>query len=108
MKIDADTVTINGQKYVLASAMPAPLPTGNRYVVVLDRNWVIAGDVTEENGRIIFDRAVLVQSWSGCGFDGMLRDPKSSAVKLKKLDQRMSTPADSEILRAKVSNDWGL
>ncbi len=99
-----DTIIVNGKKYV---AWPTPA-AGPRVVLVIDRGWVIAGNLTEEKNRLVLSQAVHVLSWSVCGFDGMLRDPKSANVKLKKLDQTISAPKDSEIFRVQVKDDWGL
>lgn len=85
----------------------APVP-GKRAVVVVDRGWIFAGDVSEDNGRVRLSRAVWVFSWSSIGFDGVLRDPKSEKVKIRKLSHDVDLPADSEIFRVPVADDWGL
>ena len=54
-----DKVTINGIEYVPAASKPA----GNRAVVVVDRGWIFAGDVTRENGRITLTNALHVFKW---------------------------------------------
>lgn len=97
-------IEINGEKYVKA----VQAPRGKRAVVVVDRGWIYAGDVTEENGRIYLDRAVWVFRWESIGFDGVLRDPKSPKATIKKLEHRVDIPAQSEIFRIPVSDDWGL
>ena len=60
-----ERVEINGVEYVRAGARP----TGNRAVVVVDRGWIFAGDVTRENGRIYLTKAVWVFRWESIGFD---------------------------------------
>ncbi len=45
-------IEINGIKYTRSDSVAAPVPSGNRAVVVVDRGWIFAGDVTEENGRV--------------------------------------------------------
>lgn len=97
-----DVIEINGQRYQRIAA------NGNRAVVVVDRGWIFAGDVTEENGRVYLDRAVWVFRWESVGFDGVLADPKSSKVTLRRLSTRVDIPADSEVFRVPVSDDWGL
>ncbi len=99
-----DVITVNGKTYV---AWPTPA-AGSRVVLVIDRGWVIAGNLKEDGKRLTLTDGVHVLSWSGCGFDGMLRDPKSPSVKLKRLDQSISCPSDSEIFRVQVKDDWGL
>ena len=83
-------------------------PNGNRAVVVIDRGWIVAGDVTEENGRIKLSRAIWVFRWESVGFDGVLKNPADSRVKLRKLDHVVDLPADAEVFRVPVDNDWGL
>lgn len=102
MKND-DQVEINGVKYVRADAKK-----GKRAVVVVDRGWIYAGDVTEENGRIYLDRAVWVLRWESVGFDGVLKDPKSSKVTMRQIPNRVDIPEGSEIFRVPVADDWGL
>lgn len=101
-------IEINGQKYVLASAVPS-VPSGNRCVLVLDRGWIVAGDITEENGRIRVDRAVHVRSWSSIGFDGLIASGgRGPDVVVKLMISRFDCPADAEIFRVPVEDSWGL
>lgn len=44
-----DSITIGGVEYVRTDKQR---PIGTRAVVVIDRGWIYAGDVTRENGRI--------------------------------------------------------
>ncbi len=69
-----DIVTINGIEYAPVSAKP----TGTRAVVVVDRGWIFAGDVTRENGRIRLTNALHVFKWESVGFAGMIDDPQKS------------------------------
>lgn len=92
-------VIIDGVEY-------APVVTGNRAVVVVDRGWIFAGDVTESDGRIRLDRVVWVFRWESIGFDGVLTDPHKA--ELRKMGQSVDLPSDAEIFRIPVSNDWGL
>ena len=64
-------VVINGVVYVPKSEAPS----GNRAVVVIDRGWIFAGDVTEENGHLRLDNAVWVFRWSEVGFNGVIDNP---------------------------------
>lgn len=98
-----DTLIVNGKTYV--AQQPS---TGTRAVVVVDRGWIFAGDVTRENGRIRITRAVWVFRWESIGFDGVLKDPKSSKVTLKKLDHNVDLPQDAEVFCVPVADDWGL
>ncbi len=98
-----DMIDVNGIKYTKVCACP-----GKRAVIVVDRGWIFAGDVTEKDGRIYLDRAVWVFSWTSIGFDGVLKNPKSDKVALRPLTTRVDLPADAEVFRCPVSDDWGL
>ena len=101
-------VTICGVEYVRAdSVQPAPIP-GNRYVLVLDRGWVIAGDVLDHDGRIRVTRALHVRGWTSVGFDGMIAAPKGGNVVIKPIPSGFDCPADAELFRVPVADDWGL
>lgn len=107
--IEAGEVTINGVKYVRADSVreAAPIP-GKRAVVVADRGWIFAGDVTEKDGRIFLSRAVWVFSWQSVGFDGVIKDPKSSKVSIRPMPNGVDLPKDAEVFRVPVGDTWGL
>jgi len=97
-----ENVMINGIEY-------APIkPNGNRAVMVIDRGWVFAGDVTEADGRIRMSRVVWVFRWESIGFDGMIANPTSSKVTLKQMPNDIDLPADTELFRVPVADDWGI
>jgi len=101
------TIEINGVEYVLKGSVPA-LPTGNRAVVVVDRGWIFAGDVTRADGRITLTRAVHVFRWESIGFDGMINNPASEKVTLKPLSSPVEIPEGSEIFSVPVHDSWGM
>ena len=107
MQTDIETMKINGIDYVRADQIQAE-PNGNRAVVVVDRGWIYAGDVTEENGRIRLDRAVWVFRWESIGFAAMVSDPESSNVDIRKMNYPVDIPQTAEIFRVPVPDDWGL
>jgi hypothetical protein len=96
-----ESITIDGVTYRREQA------NGNRAVIVVDRGWIFAGDVTEENGRIKLSRALHVFRWESIAFNGMIDDPKSSKVTLKKIAD-VDIPKSSEIFRVAVGEAWGL
>lgn len=97
-------IILDGVTYV-----PAELkPLGKRAVVVVDRGWIFAGDVVEENNRIRLNNAVHVIRWEGIGFDGMIANPKSKNVVLKAMSQIVDIPATAEVFRVEVEDNWGL
>jgi hypothetical protein len=103
-----DTILVGDVTYIREDlAKTAVKPNGNRCVVVADRGWIFAGDLTEENGRIQLARAINVVRWSGVGFDGMIENPKSDKVVLKSVAD-VDLPAGAEVFRVPVSDSWGL
>ena len=103
-----NTITIDAVRYVREDAVPALTPNGHRAVVVVDRGWIFAGDVTEADGRITLHRTVWVFRWESVGFAGVLAEPKSSKVTLKAMPTPVEIPTGSEIFRCPVSDNWGL
>jgi hypothetical protein len=106
-QMSAGVVEINGVKYVRADSVQQN-PNGKRAVVVVDRGWIFAGDVTEENGRIYLDRAVWVFRWESVGFAAVVADPKKSKADIRVLSTRVDLPAGAEIFRIPVGDNWGM
>lgn len=101
-----NSIKIDEVEHVRADSVKAA-PTGARAVVVVDRGWIFAGDVTEENGRIKLSRALHVFRWESIGFNGMIASPKSSKVMLKPITD-VDIPSGAEVFRVPVADDWGL
>lgn len=100
------SIKIDDVKYVRSDLVAKPV-IGTRAVIVVDRGWIFAGDVTRENGRIKLSRAIHVFRWETIGFDGMIANPKSNKVTLKPLAD-VDMPASAEIFAIPVVDDWGL
>jgi hypothetical protein len=115
----SNTITINGVEYVRAGtggyglgdllidafAVPAARPNGNRAIVVVDRGWIFAGDVTREDGRIRLSRAVWVFRWESCGFAKVIEDPSMADIRpIADVD----IPGGAEIFCVPVNEQWGL
>lgn len=96
-----DTIKIDDVTYVREN----PRPVGPRAVVVVDRGWIFAGDVTRKDGRIYLSNAVWVFRWSSIGFDGVLKEPKKAEI--RKIDD-VDIPAQSEVFCVPVKAGWGL
>ena len=105
--INATELELNGVKYVRADSV-SQRPAGNRCVVVIDRGWIYAGDVERKDGRILLTRAVWVFNWASIGFDGVLKNPKSDNVELRKIDHVVDIPEGAEIYCIHVDDKWGL
>jgi hypothetical protein len=99
-----ESIMIDEVKYIRADSV-APKPTGNRAIIVVDRGWIFAGDVTRENGRIKLSRAVHVFKWVDVGFAGMIEHTKKAD--LRKIAD-VDIPEDAEIFCVPVSETWGL
>ena len=95
-----NTITINGIKYIPATSKP----TGTRAVVVVDRGWIFAGDVTRENGRIKLGRALHVFKWESIGFAKVIETSKADLRPIADVDM----PEGAEIFCVPVVDDWGL
>jgi len=101
-------ITLDGVKYVRADSIASPIVPGKRHVLVLDRGWIVAGDLEEKDSRILVTRALHVRHWSNVGFDGMVANPKCKDVKIVPLANGFNVPAECELFRVPVDDSWGL
>ena len=99
----SENITLNGILYTPV----APAPSGTRAVIVVDRGWIFAGDVTRENGRIKLSRALWVFRWESIGFAKVIEAPKTKGVDLRPIAD-VDIPAGAEIFAVPVCDDWGL
>ena len=97
-----ENVVINGVEYA-----PVKKSTGCRAVVVVDRGWIFAGDVTRTNGRIRLSNALHVFKWESQGFSGMVENPKKAKADLRKIAD-VDIPEGAEVFCVPVADDWGL
>ena len=98
-----DNVVINGIEYA-----PVNKANGNRAVVVVDRGWIFAGDVTRKDGRILLSRALHVFKWGeSIGFSGMIESPKKARADLRPVAD-VDIPEGAEIFCVPVAAEWGL
>jgi hypothetical protein len=95
-------VMIDGVEYA-----PLNKSSGTRAVVVVDRGWIFAGDVTRENGRIKLSKALHVLQWQHDGFAGMIADTKKAKADLCKISD-VDIPEGAEVFSVPVPDDWGL
>jgi hypothetical protein len=114
MDAQLGSITINGETYVKQDQIQSSantLPSGNRRVIVVDRGWVWAGDVSakEEFGQtfLVLSDAIHVLRWESIGFTGMLSSPASNKVTLKKSDFPVMIPMNSVISQHPVPENWG-
>jgi hypothetical protein len=105
MNTSIETIEINGVAYVRADSIPAVKPNGNRAVIVVDRGWIFAGDITRQDGRIRLSRAVWVFRWESCGFSKVIEDASKADIRpIADVD----IPNGAEIFCIPVADDWGL
>lgn len=95
-------VVIDGVEYA-----PVNKTNGNRAVVVVDRGWIFAGDVTRKDGRIRLSRALHVFKWESVGFSGMIDNPKKAKADLRPVAD-VDLPEGAEIFCVPVAAEWGL
>jgi len=100
----SDTISINGIDYVRADSLPTVAPNGNRAVVVVDRGWIFADDLTRQDGRIRLSRALHVFKWESIGFAKMIETAKADLRQIADVD----LPEGAEIFCVPVSENWGL
>jgi hypothetical protein len=93
-------LTINGIDYIPATSKP----TGTRAVVVVDRGWIFAGNVTREDGRIRIGRALHVFRWESIGFAKMIETGEADLRPISDVDM----PEGAEIFCVPVADDWGI
>ena len=102
---ELSSISVNGVEYVRADSIPAVKPNGNRAVIVVDRGWIFAGDITREDGRIKISRAVWVFRWESCGFAKVIEDPSKADIRpMADVDM----PEGAEIFCVPVNDNWGL
>ncbi len=97
-----ENLVINGVEYA-----PIKKATGIRAVVVVDRGWIFAGDVTRENKRIRLTNALHVLRWETVGFAGMIADTKKAKADLRKIAD-VDIPEGAEVFCVPVPDGWGL
>ena len=100
--MDMDNVIINGIEY----APVAKKATGSRAVIVVDRGWIFAGDISRANGRIRISDAVWVFKWSEVGFAAVVADPKKAKADIRKIDD-IDMPEGAEVFCVPVADGWG-
>jgi hypothetical protein len=96
-------IIIDGIKYIPESEAK-PARTGTRCVIVVDRGWIFAGDVTRENGRIKVSRAVWVFRWESIGFAKLIETEKGDLRPIADVDM----PDGAEIFCVPVHDQWGI
>jgi len=97
-----DQIEIDGVSYV---RMPkkGELP---RVVLVVDRGWIFAGDIDESVPNWIkLTRVAWVFRWEVIGFAEVLAHPEKADIRPIK---DVVIPANSEIFRIPVDENWGL
>jgi hypothetical protein len=95
-------ITVDGIEYA-----PVKSTAGTRAVVVVDRGWIFAGDVTRKDGRILLTNALHVFKWEALGFSGMIDNPEGANADLRFIAD-VDLPAGAEVFCVPVPDGWGL
>ena len=98
-----ESIKIDDVEYVRKDTRAVPI-IGNRHVVVVDRGWIFAGDMTREDGRIKLSRALHVFKWDNIGFAKMVETAKADLRPIANVD----IPEDAEVFSIPVHASWGL
>lgn len=102
-----DYITINGTRYVREDTIPAP-PLGNRAVVIADRGFIYAGNLTrQDDGSILLTNAVNVRSWKKGGIGGLLSDPAEAGAQLDPVAYPVEFPSGTVLQIVAVPDTWG-
>lgn len=96
-------ITLNGIDYIPTDKTTTHT-AGSRAVVVVDRGWIFAGDVTRGGGRIRLSRAVHVFRWEAIGFAKMIETADADLRLIADVDM----PEGAEIFCVPVHDNWGL
>ena len=100
----SNTITVNNVEYTRTDFITTLKPNGNRAVVVVDRGWIFAGDVTREDNRIRLSRALHVFKWESIGFAKMVETAKADLRPIADVD----IPQGAEIFCIPVPENWGI
>jgi hypothetical protein len=100
----SNTITVNNVEYIRVDSISKIKPSGNCAVVVVDRGWIFAGDITRKDGRIRLSRALHVFKWESIGFAKMIETAKADLRSIADVD----IPQGAEIFCIPVSENWGI
>ena len=98
-------ITIDGVEYEPVQRAP-----GNRYAVIIDRGWIVIGDVDETSnaGKLTLHRPINLVRWGSGHLGGALADPDANDVVTATLQGPVLVPASAELFRVPVGDSWGL
>ena len=100
-------IEINGVKW-MPDARPDALPAGDRAVFVIDRGFIYAGDWSLSDDEYTLTNAVNLRRYESIGFEGVLRDPKSTYATIVSMPYPVIVPIGSVLFRIPVHAGWGL
>ena len=89
-------------------AAPTQQIANGRFVLVVDRGWIFAGDQSiTEDGYVRLDNAIHVFRWESIGFAKMRVEWKSEKVDLRPVTP-VEVPTSAVIFRIPVDAGWGV
>lgn len=85
--VEVDEVVIKGRRYIPADSVPAPIVVGTKKIVVLQRGWIVIGDVSEnqETGLTEIRNACTIRRWGTTKGIGQLVDGPTTNTILDKI-----------------------
>ncbi|MCP4570350.1 MAG: hypothetical protein GY841_22440 [FCB group bacterium] len=87
-------------------AATANCTTGDRHLVVLDRGWVFAGNLSQdEHGVFTINNCKNVRKWSSGGFGGLALSAKNSGAVLDDCAP-VKFEASARIFVSPISESW--
>lgn len=103
-----DYITINGAKYVREDSPTTGASVSSRAVVIADRGFIYAGDLTRlPDGSILLTGAVNVRSWDRDGIGGLLSNPVAAGAALDPVAYPIEFPAGTVLQIVAVPDTWG-
>jgi hypothetical protein len=111
--MDLDQLTLGQIKQLKSllgeTAVTKQAPQAGRYLVVVDRGWIFAGDLSQtSDGYLRLDNAVHVFRWESIGFAKVVTDWKSDKVDIRKVAEPVEVPQDAVVFRIPVPAGWGV
>ena len=100
------TIRIDNEEYVRASDIGGPAPIGNKFIVVLDRGWIFAGNLDRDDDDTcwVLTNAVNIRKWATGGFGLLTRNPHEAGAVL---DKSQDVVFERFIHKVPVADDWG-
>ena len=89
-------------------AATADCTTGDRHLVVLDRGWIFAGNLSlNDDGTYTLTNAIVVTKWTSGGFGGLTLSAKESGATLDPCAQPIKFHRRAMVFAIPIPEVWG-